>query len=83
MKKKDEMSLYDKVCDYTVVKEEIVDNKRVVTLRTHSGYTAICRIPLYTEEERQRARENVCEALLRFQYPGMDLSDIKVTEIKA
>lgn len=80
--KKDEgMSFYDIVSDYTIISQEIVDNVKITKLRTHSGHTAICRIPIKSEEEEQKTREKVCAACIHFLYPDLDLTKVKRMEI--
>ena len=52
------MTFAEKIDDYTVLDEklEVKDGitYKVATLRTHSGYRVICRIPVHTKEEEKK-----------------------------
>ena len=78
MKKNDEgMSLYEIISDYTVLSEEIIDGFKIAKLRTHDGVMVTCRTPVHTPEETQKIREDICEALIQFAYPNLDLSQVE------
>lgn len=81
--KKDEtMSLCDKTEDYEILSEEIIDGFKIAKLRTHSGAIVNCRIPIHTEEERTRLSENICEAMIKFVYPDLDITKVKSMEVQ-
>lgn len=71
-RKKEELDLYEITGDYEVLSEEIVDGKKIAKLRTHSGHTVICDIPIHTEEEEQEIMSNLCRAMIRIAFPGID-----------
>lgn len=80
-KPKEEMSLWDRINDYEILSDEIIDGKRVTKLRTHSGAIVVCRNPIRTEEERRELSAKLAEALTRLAYPDRDLSQYDVVRV--
>ncbi len=60
----------------------IEGNLKIAKLRTYSGHTVICRIPIYTPEEERKVAAEYCEAIVEFMNPGVDISQIKYMEVK-
>lgn len=76
-----ELTPYEKAGMYTILGVEEYEDCTVTTLRTYGGATVHCRIPKHTPEEEQKLREDICEALIRFVYPDMDLSKVERMEV--
>lgn len=76
-----ELTPYEKAGMYTILSTEETKDHTITTIRTYGGAICINRIPKHTPEEDQKLREDICEALIRFSYPDMDLSKVERMEV--
>ena len=78
---KEEMSLYDRICDYTVLEEEERDGYQYAKIRTHSGAIVTMKIPHHTEEEKRELRKNLAFSMFRMCYPDKDISNYSKIQV--
>ena len=81
-KKEETMSLCDRTEDYEILSEEIIDGFKIAKLKTHGGAIVNCRIPIHSPEERAKLSESICEAMIKFVYPDLDMSKVKSMEVQ-
>ena len=79
--KDDEMTLYEKAMDYTILSREDFPEYTITTIRTHNGCICRCKEPKHTPEELEKLSADICEALIRFVHPDWDLSECKEMRI--
>ncbi len=83
MKKNEEqLSLCERTERYEILSEEIIDGYKIGKLRSYNGTIVNCKIPIHTPEERDELSASICEAMIKFVHPDIDLSNVTYMEVE-
>lgn len=75
------MTMTERINDFKVISEEVMDGCKRAVLRNSKGVTVVCNIPFHTKEEEQKIIDDFCRAAIPIVRPDVDMSKVKYMEV--